>query len=80
MLNKLPSDIPNFKGKSGEDPSNHVMTYHLWSASKSIIYDSIRLRVFQRTMIGLAAEWYIELPRASFYNFSQLATSFLTHF
>ena len=29
MPNKLPSDIPKFEGKSGEDPSDHVMTYHL---------------------------------------------------
>ena len=80
MPNKLPSDIPKFEGKSGEDLSNHVMTYHLWCVSNSISDDSIHLRLFQRTLIGLAAKWYIELPRASFYNFSQLATSFLTHF
>lgn len=80
MPNKFPSDIPKFEGKPGEDPSNHVMTYHLWCASNSISDDWIRLRLFQRTLIGLVAKWYIELPRASFYNFSQLATSFLTHF
>jgi len=57
MPNKLPSDISKFEGKSGEDPSNHVMTYHLWCASNSIIDDSIRLRLFQRTLIGLAARW-----------------------
>ena len=56
------------------------MTYHLWCASNSIIDDSIRLRLLQRTLIGLATKWYIELPRGSFYNFSQLTTSFLTHF
>jgi len=56
------------------------MTYHLWCASNTISDDSIRLRLFQCTLIGLAVNWYIELPRASFYNFSQLATSFLTHF
>ena len=80
MPHKLPSDIPKFEGKPGEDPSNHVMTYHLWCASNSILDDSIHLRLFQRTLIGLAAKWYIELPQATFYNFSQLATSFLTHF
>ena len=41
MPNKLPSDIPKFEGKSGEDPSNHVVTYHLWCASNSLIDDSI---------------------------------------
>ena len=27
--NKLPSDIPKFEGKPGEDPSEHVTTFHL---------------------------------------------------
>jgi hypothetical protein len=27
---KLPSDILMFEGKSGEDPANHIMTFHLW--------------------------------------------------
>ena len=80
MPNKLPSDISKFEGKSGEDPSNHVMTYHLWCASNSLIDDLIRLRIFQRTLIGLAAKWYIELPRGSLNNFNALATAFLTHF
>lgn len=29
MPNKLPSDILKFEDKPEEDPSNHVMTYHL---------------------------------------------------
>lgn len=77
---KLPSDIPKFNGNPGEDPSNHVMTFHLWCSSNALNDDSIRLRLFQRTLTGLAAKWYIELPRASFENFSALATTFLTHF
>ena len=28
ILVKLPSDIPKFDGKPGEDPKNHVMTFH----------------------------------------------------
>jgi hypothetical protein len=77
---KLPSDIPKFNGNPGEDPSNHVMTFHLWCSSNTLNDDSIRLRLFQRTLTGPAAKWYIELPRASFDNFSSLATTFLTHF
>jgi hypothetical protein len=44
---KLPSDIPKFDGKAGEDPKNHVMTFHLWCSSNSLMDDSIRLRLFQ---------------------------------
>ena len=40
---KLPSDIPKFEDNSGEDPSIHVMTYHLWCAPNSLIDDSITL-------------------------------------
>lgn len=77
---KLPNDIPKFKGKSREEPSKHVMTYHLWCTSNSLIEDSIRLRLFQRTLTGLAAKWYVELPCTSFGTFNSLTTAFLTHF
>jgi hypothetical protein len=77
---KLPSDIPKFDGKAGEDPNNHVMTFHLWCSSNSLMDDSIHLRLFQRTLTGSTAKWYIELPRSSFQDFNSLAMSFLTHF
>lgn len=77
---KLPSDIPKFNGNLGEDPSNHVMTFNLWCSSNTLNDDSIRLCLFQRMLTGPAAKWYIKLPRASFNNFSTLATTFLTHF
>jgi hypothetical protein len=44
---KLPSDIPKFDGKPGEDPNNHVMNFHLWCSSNSLMDDSIRLHIFQ---------------------------------
>jgi hypothetical protein len=77
---KLPSDIPKFDGKAGEDPNNHVMTFHLWCSSNSLMDDSIRLRLFQRTLIGSATKWYIELPRGFFSDFNTLAMDFLTHY
>jgi hypothetical protein len=42
--------------------------------------DSVRLHLFQRTLIGSATKWCIELPHASFHNFNSLAMSFLMHF
>ena len=29
ITTKLPSNIPNFEGNPREDPSNHIMTFHL---------------------------------------------------
>jgi hypothetical protein len=49
---KLPSDIPKFDGNPGEDPNNHVMTFHLWCSSNSLMDDFVRLRLFQQMLIG----------------------------
>jgi hypothetical protein len=77
---KLPSDIPKFDGKYREYPNNHMMNFHLWCSSNSLMDDSIHLRLFQRTLTGSVAKWYIELQHASFHNFNSLTMSFLTHF
>ena len=42
--------------------------------------DSIHLRLFQRTLTGTAAKWYIELPTNFFTDYGTLAMAFLTHF
>jgi hypothetical protein len=36
---KPPSDIPKFNGKLGEDPKNHVLNFHLWCSSNSLMDD-----------------------------------------
>jgi hypothetical protein len=38
---KLPLDIPKFEGNTGEDPGDHVTTFHLWFSSNSLNDDSI---------------------------------------
>jgi len=38
---KLPSNIPKFDGRSGEDPNNHVMMFHLCCSSNSLMDGSI---------------------------------------
>ena len=76
----LPSDVPKFDGKQGEDPWNHVMNLYLWCSVNSLMDDSVRLRLFQQTLTGTAAKWYTELPQHSFVDFGLLETVFLTHF
>ena len=73
-------DCPKFEGKSKKDPQAHVMTYHLWCSSNSYVDDSIHLGIFQRTLTGVVAKWYIELPRGTDGDFNLLAMAFLTHF
>ena len=77
---KLPSDILKFEGKFGEDPGAHATTFHLWCSSNFLNEDSVRLRLFQRTLTSTAAKWYIELPSAVFSSFWDLASAFLSHF
>jgi hypothetical protein len=38
------------------------------------------MRLFQRTLAGFAAKWYIELLHNSFVEFNSLAMDFFTHF
>ena len=80
MPTKLPSDIPKFEGKAEECLQNHIMTFHLWCSSNSIVEDSIRLRLFQHTLTGAAAKWYIELPQAKYPDFNSLAFMFFQYF
>jgi hypothetical protein len=77
---KLPSDIPKFYGKLGEYPNNHVMKFHLWCSSNSLMDDSTRVHLFQRTIMGSTTKWYIELQRGTFQDFNSLAMDFLMHF
>ena len=79
ILAKLPYDIPKFDGKPREDPNNHVMTFHLWCSSNSLMDDSIRLCIFHCTLIGSTTKWYIELQHENFQYFNSLAMDFLTH-
>ena len=58
---KLPSDIPKFKGKVGEDLEAHATTFHLWCSSNSLNEDSVRLRLFQITLTNTTTKLYIEL-------------------
>ena len=77
---KVPGDCPKFEGKSGEDPQAHVMTYHLWCSSNSWVDDSIRLHLFQCTLIEVFDKWYIEFPRGIFQYLNTLSIQLLTHF
>jgi hypothetical protein len=58
---KIPSHILIFEGKTSEDPGDQNTTFHLWCSSNSVNDNSIRLRLFQRTLTGVAAKWYNEL-------------------
>jgi hypothetical protein len=77
---KIPSEIPKFEGKNGEDLGDHITTFHLCVSSNSLNDDSIRLRLFQLTLIGVMLQWYIEIPRGIYGSFHQLVIAFLNHF
>ena len=77
---KIPSDIPKFDKKQGEDTASHITTFHLWFVSNSMVDDSIRLQLFPRTLTSNAAKWYIEFSSAAINTFGALATEFLKKF
>jgi hypothetical protein len=77
---KITSDILKFKGKNGEDPGDHVTTFHLLRSSNSLNENSIWLRLFQSSLIGISMKWYIKLPRGAYETFSQMVLVFVNHF
>jgi hypothetical protein len=80
MPTKFPSDIPKFETKPNEDPGDHVTTFHLCCSYNLLKYDSVQLRLFQRTLIGSVAKWYNELDRSRYSSFDELAMAFRNHF
>lgn len=80
MPTKLPSDIPKFKGRPREDPTNHIMYFHLWCSSNRIMEDFFHLQLFQRTLTGPSSKWYVEEKAESRSIFECLEKSFLYFF
>jgi hypothetical protein len=80
MPTKIPSDIPKFEGKLGDNPANHIVTFQLWFSSNNIMDYSIQLRLFQHTLIGPSTKWYVEEKLGSYVNFESLDKAFLTLF
>lgn len=49
---KIPTYIPKFDGKNGEDLVIHITTYHLWHVSNLLSDDSIHIHRFLHTLTG----------------------------
>jgi hypothetical protein len=77
---KLPLDILKFELKSREDPTNHVMTFHLWFSLNNIMDDSIHLRLLQITFTSSSAKWYVDEKSRSHVTFESLSKAFLSFF
>lgn len=80
MLRKLPSNIPKFEGKVGEDHANHIMSFHLWCSLEIIIEYFVCLRPFQRTLMGLVMKWYVNEPIGTYTTFEKISKEFLSFF
>jgi len=72
--------MPKFEGKQGDDPITHITSYHLWCVSNSMVYYSICLRIFPRTLTGNVAKYYIELPWTSVNTFGLLEMETIRYF
>jgi hypothetical protein len=75
----LPSDIPKFERNIGEDLGDHITNFHLWCSSNSLNDDSIRLRLFQHTLTGVTAKWYIKIPGGTYVTLNQMVLIFINH-
>jgi hypothetical protein len=80
MPTKIPSYILKFEENAGDDPTNHIMTFHLWCSSNNIMYDSVQLRLFQCTLTGPSTKWYVEDKSVSHTTFESFPKAFFTFF
>jgi hypothetical protein len=80
MPTKLPSDIPKFEGKVGDESTNHIMNFQLWFSSNNIMYESVHLRLFQCTLTSPLAKWYVEEKSGSHVTLEYLVEAFFTFF
>ena len=80
VLSKLPFDIPKFEGNGGEDPGEHVTTFHLWCSSNSLNHDFIHLRLLECILTGPVVRCYIEFPVGTHRMLNDVSLTFLNHF
>jgi len=80
MPTKLPLEILKFEGNPGDNPTNHVFSFHMWCSSNSITNGSIYFRLLQCTLIRAVMKWYVDQPRETRSTLISLATAFLSYF
>ena len=76
ILNHL---MPRIKYDGSSDPDDHVATYegHMYLYTH---VDAIWCKVFPSTLIGIAHTWFRSLKPGIISSFSQLSSTFGTHF
>ena len=77
---KLNLHVLKFEGKNGEDPGDHVTTFHLCSSSNLLNHDYVLLQVFQCTLMGSTTKWYIDLCGGTYRTLNDLPLVLLNHF
>lgn len=80
MATKIPSDILKFEEKATEGPVNHVMSFHLQCSYNRIIEESVWLCLFQRTLTGLVAKFYVDALSKTYTIFEGLSNVFPSFF
>jgi hypothetical protein len=76
---KLPSNIPKFDGKPGEDSTNHIMTFHIWCSSNTSWKIPFSYDYFKEPSRSVL-KWYVDEKSGSHVTFESLAKSFLSFF
>jgi len=75
----LNPDIPKFDRNLREKPTTQLIIYHLECLSNSLVHDSIKLCLFQWTMIEDVTKFYINLKKAPYHDYDFLVWTFLNH-
>ena len=76
---KMLADIPKFNAKPIEDPTTDTTTYNLWCSPNSFMDGSLRLHIFQWTLIGGVSKWYIYFECIAYDKFMSLSYASVNH-
>ena len=77
MKNIPPSSLPNFYGKSNEDPETFLFEFDILCRSYNYLQDCHKLKIFLATLKDSALRWFMGLGESTIRTWDDMKTSFL---
>jgi len=77
MKNILPSSLPNFHGKSTEDPNTFLFEFDILCRSYNYVTDAQKLKLFLATLKDSALRWFMGVEEHSIVSWDGMRGAFL---
>ena len=77
MKNIPPSSLPNFYGKSNEDPDTFLFEFDILYRSYNYLQDAHKLKLFPDTLKYSTLRWFMGLGESTIRTWDDMRSSFL---